>query len=54
MGELQIEANNIEHNSTNYYIVRPANVFGPYDNFDPNTAMVILSLIARIVDGENP
>ena len=54
MGELQIEANNIEHNSTNYYIVRPANVFGPYDNFDPNTAMVIPSLIARIVDGENP
>jgi len=27
---------------------------GPYDNFDPENAMVIPSLIKRAVDGENP
>ena len=30
-------------------VVRPANVYGPFDNFDPNNAMVIPSLINRIV-----
>lgn len=54
MGELQLEAAKIEHNFDNTYIVRPANIYGPWDNFDPNTAMVIPSLISRVVSGENP
>jgi len=54
MGELQAEAYNIEYGWHNIAIVRPANVYGPYDNFDPNTAMVIPSLIKRALDGENP
>jgi GDP-L-fucose synthase len=54
MGELQAEAYKIENNWNNISIVRPANVYGPYDNFDPNTAMVIPSLIHRILTGENP
>jgi len=54
MGELQIEACLKESNHTNFHIVRPANVFGPFDNFDPKNAMVIPSLISRIVGGENP
>ena len=29
-------------------------VYGPYDNFNPDNAMVIPSLIHRIVSGENP
>ncbi|GIR93529.1 MAG: hypothetical protein CM15mP93_17160 [Thiotrichaceae bacterium] len=32
-------------------IVRPANVYGPYDNFDPENAMVIPSLINRAISG---
>lgn len=47
MGELQAEAYAIELGRRNISIVRPANVYGPYDNFDPNTAMVIPSLIAK-------
>jgi GDP-L-fucose synthase len=54
IGELQAEAYKIEYGWDRVAIVRPTNVYGPYDNFDPNTAMVIPSLIKRAVDGENP
>lgn len=54
MGELQSEAYKIEYNWDEIAIVRPANVYGPYDNFDPHNAMVIPSLIKRALDGENP
>lgn len=54
MGELQAEACKIEYDWQNIAIVRPANVYGPYDNFDPENAMVIPSLIKRALDGENP
>lgn len=54
MGELQAEAYKIEYGWDKISIVRPANVYGPYDNFDPENAMVIPSLIKRAVDGENP
>ena len=54
MGELQAEAYKIEYEWDKIAIVRPANVYGPYDNFDPKNAMVIPSLIKRALDGENP
>lgn len=54
MGELQAEAYKIEYNWDKISIVRPANVYGPYDNFDPQNAMVIPSLIKRAIDGESP
>lgn len=54
MGELQAESYKIEYGWDKIAIVRPANVYGPYDNFDPKTAMVIPALIKRILDGENP
>lgn len=54
MGELQAEAYGIEHGWRNISIVRPANVYGPYDNFDPDNAMVIPALISRALGGENP
>lgn len=54
MGELQSEAYRIEYGWENIAIVRPANVYGPYDNFDPKNAMVIPSIIKRALDGENP
>ncbi|MCC2666221.1 MAG: fcl 2 [Gammaproteobacteria bacterium] len=54
MGELQAEAYKIEYGWDKISIVRPANVYGPYDNFDPNNAMVIPSLIHRAMNGENP
>jgi GDP-L-fucose synthase len=54
MGELQAEAYAIEYGWNAVSIVRPANVYGRYDNFDPANAMVIPSLIARAVGGESP
>jgi len=54
MGELQAEAYKIEYGWDNIAVVRPANVYGSYDNFDPDNAMVIPSLIKRALDGENP
>jgi len=54
MGELQAEAYKVEYGWDKIAIVRPANVYGPYDNFDSKTAMVIPALISRVAAGENP
>jgi GDP-L-fucose synthase len=54
IGELQADAYRIQYGRNNISIVRPANVYGKWDNFDPENAMVIPSLIHRIVGGESP
>ena len=54
MGELQAQAYDIQYKWDKISIVRPANVYGPYDNFDPENAMVIPSLINRAMSGERP
>ena len=54
MGELQAESYKIEYGWDKISIVRPANTYGPFDNFDPKTAMVIPSLIYRAMSGEYP
>ncbi|MCK9542891.1 MAG: NAD-dependent epimerase/dehydratase family protein [Novosphingobium sp.] len=48
MGELWIEAYKKEYNLKNFIAVRPSNIYGPGDNFDPDNAMVIPSLIHKI------
>ena len=53
MGELQAEAYEIENSWDKISIVRPANVYGPYDNFDPKNAMVIPSLICKAINSKN-
>jgi GDP-L-fucose synthase len=35
-------------------VVRPGNLYGPYDKFDPEKAKVIPSLITKIVNRQNP
>jgi GDP-L-fucose synthase len=54
MAELQIQAYKIQYGLKNFIAVRPANVYGPGDNFDPQNAMVIPSLMRRIYSGESP
>jgi len=54
MAELQIQAYKIQYGLENFSIVRPCNVYGPGDNFDPDSAMVIPSLMYRIYHKENP
>ncbi len=52
MGELQLESYFIQYGFKNYSIIRPANVYGPFDNFDENNAMAIPSLIRRALNSE--
>ena len=54
MAELQIQAYKIQYNLSDFSVVRPSNVYGPGDNFDPDNAMVIPSLMYRIYHKENP
>jgi GDP-L-fucose synthase len=54
MGELQAVAYREQYGWDAIAIVRPVNVYGPWDNFDPATAQVIPALIARVLGGENP
>jgi len=54
MAELQVQAYKIQYNLDNFSVVRPCNVYGPGDNFDPDNAMVIPSLMYRIAKKEDP
>lgn len=53
LGELEAEGYRIQY-GWDVNIVRPANIYGPYDNFDSVNAMVVPSLIKRAVSGEDP
>ena len=50
---MQLETYKIQYGLNNYSIIRPANVYGPYDDFS-ETSMVIPSLIKRVYNKENP
>jgi GDP-L-fucose synthase len=54
MAELQVKAYKSQYGLENYSVVRPCNVYGPGDNFDPDNAMVIPTLMYRIYNKENP
>jgi GDP-L-fucose synthase len=54
MGEMQALAYKAQYGWDKVAIVRPVNTYGPYDNFDPKTALVIPALIARVLGGEDP
>lgn len=54
IGELQVDAYRKEYGWDRLAVVRPANVYGPYDNFERENAMVVPSLIKRAISGENP
>ena len=54
VGELLGESYQLEHGWDAFRIVRPSNVYGPFDDFNPITAQVIPALISRMVAGENP
>jgi GDP-L-fucose synthase len=54
VAEMQIKAYQIQYGLQNFAVVRPCNVYGPGDNFDPNNAMVIPTLMWRIFNKEDP
>ena len=49
VGEMQAEAYRIQAGWSRYSVIRPANVYGSYDNFDVKTAMIIPTLIHKMV-----
>tara|TARA_A100001515_G_scaffold139778_1_gene134758 strand:+ start:2510 stop:3487 length:978 start_codon:yes stop_codon:yes gene_type:complete len=54
IGEIQGETYLKEHGWDAVRILRPSNVYGPFDDFNPQSAQVIPSLITRVLRGENP
>jgi GDP-L-fucose synthase len=52
MGEVLLEAYKVQYNYTNWSIIRPANIFGEYDNFD-GTGTVIASQCKKVFEAEN-
>ena len=52
MGEMQAEAYSIQYGWNKVSIVRPANVYGDYDNFNPANAMVVPSLIRKAQEND--
>tara|TARA_Y100000816_G_C26098220_1_gene581514 strand:+ start:590 stop:1573 length:984 start_codon:yes stop_codon:yes gene_type:complete len=52
LGEIQAEAFFKQNNWKGLRIIRPSNVFGPFDDFNPKTAQVIPSLIAKILSNK--
>ncbi|MEI7874310.1 MAG: NAD-dependent epimerase/dehydratase family protein [Alphaproteobacteria bacterium] len=54
IGEVQAETYKLQHGWEGVRIVRPANVYGPLDDFDPATAQVVPALIRRMLAGESP
>ncbi|MFP6680426.1 MAG: SDR family NAD(P)-dependent oxidoreductase [Dehalococcoidia bacterium] len=54
VGEIQGETYRLEHEWDAVRVIRPANVFGPFDDFNPSTAQVIPALISRALSGEDP
>ena len=52
MGEILLEAYKVQYDYTRWAIIRPANIFGEYDNFD-GTGTVIASQCKKIYEAEN-
>lgn len=53
IGEMQAKAYDIQYGWKDYSIIRPANVYGSNDNFDIKNAMVIPSLITKMIENPN-
>jgi len=51
MGEILLEAYRVQYNYHNWAIIRPANIFGEYDDFS-GKGTVIASTIKKIVEAE--
>jgi len=54
MAEMQIRLYREQYGLKNFAIVRPCNIYGPGDNFDPDNAMVIPTLMYKIARGDDP
>ena len=53
IGELQVEAYKKQYDWKKIYIVRPANIYGPFSNFDDKNSMVVAALIKKFFNNNN-
>jgi GDP-L-fucose synthase len=49
MGEMLLEAYKVQYNYTNWSIIRPANIYGEYDDFSGN-GTVISSTVKKVIE----
>ena len=54
MAELQIQTYKTQYGLNNFAVVRPCNIYGPGDNFDPENAMVVPTIMHQIYQKEDP
>lgn len=54
VGEILGEAFQLEYGWDAVRVVRPSNVYGPFDDFNPETAQVIPSLIYKVLHATSP
>ncbi len=54
VGEIEAETYQHEYGWDAVRVVRPSNVYGPLDDFNPATGQVVPALIRRVLDGESP
>jgi GDP-L-fucose synthase len=54
MAEMQVRAYAEQYGIDTFAVVRPCNVYGPGDNFDPENAMVVPTLMAKVRRGDAP
>lgn len=54
VGEILGEAYQLEYGWDAVRVVRPSNVYGPFDDFNPATAQVIPSLIYKVLHATSP
>ena len=52
IGELQAESYEIEYAWNGISIVRPGNTYGPYDDFESDSAMVVPSIISKLLNSK--
>lgn len=53
LGEIQISAYQAQNTQTRFHTIRPANVYGPFDNFVPPGSMVVPSLIRKAFESDD-
>ena len=53
IGEVHVEAYRRQY-GWNTAIVRPSNIYGPYDNFNPESAMFMAYIIRQFAENQNP
>jgi len=54
MAEKFLEAQAVQFGQDTAAVLRLVNSFGPFDDFDPETALVVPALIHRVLSGEDP